>query len=116
MTGASERRIVVTTTSDGRSPELDAVMQELREQTLRDLENAKTAEERERLRKVLAATPNVAEPRQAPDLYEKVIQLANAQKIEEALAVIEQILSSTAPGTMYHLAALDLKRQIESQR
>ncbi|MCA1732422.1 MAG: hypothetical protein LC732_02330 [Acidobacteria bacterium] len=117
MTTASPRRIIFTFTAErDRFGDHKAEIQALREETLRELEAAKTPEEREHLEKILAATGGVPGKRSPDELYEEAIRLANAQKIDEALELIEQLLSSTLPDTMYHLGALDLKRQIESQR
>lgn len=92
-------------------------LRELRDETLRDLEAAKSPEERERLEKLFAAIEGqLGSQPSAEKLYTEAIGLANAQKIEEALERIEQILSTTQPGTLYHIGANDLKRQIESQR
>ncbi len=116
-TGVTSGRMVVTTTSRVVSPEeVETDMRKLREKTLRELEEAKTPEERERLEKVVAATGHIVAARKAPELYEEAIRLANDQKVSEALELIERILSTTRPGTLYHTAALDLKHQIESQR
>ncbi len=102
-------------TSEMRA-DIKEALEDVHRQAVEDLSNATTEEERERLRKLIEYSSPPETTRPVSALYQEAIRLANDQKIDEALALIDEILARSPEGTLFYEAARDLRDQIDRQR